>query len=191
LDEDGGHCFLKCKYVKLRWRALNLEAERLVLTSLPSSKQVTEHILAMSEEKKLLIVDLLWAWWDARNKTNAGEQRSTTAEVIYRARSVTLQGQLEEAERKEAGTGEHDQRWIPPMPDVWKINIDAAFWEKELTGAWGFVVRDNHATTVLAGAGRISVVSDALCAEAHVCIAALQAAARLRACRTLFWRLTP
>ena len=46
-----------------------------------------------------------------------------------------------------------------------------------MAGAWGFVVRDNHATAVMAGAGRIEVVSDALCAEAQACIAALQAAA--------------
>jgi hypothetical protein len=29
LDENGGHCFLKCKYVKQCWRTLNLEEERI------------------------------------------------------------------------------------------------------------------------------------------------------------------
>ena len=177
MDEDGGHRFFKCNLVKHCWRALNLEGKRLALANLQSSKQVTEHVLAMPEKKKLLIVGLLWAWWDARNKANSGEQRRTTAEVIYKAQSVFLQEQLEGAERNDAGTGEHNQRWIPPSPDVWKINIDAAFWEKDLTGAWGFVVRDNHATVVMAGAGRMEVVSNALCAEANACIEELQAAA--------------
>ena len=44
-------------------------------------------------------------------------------------------------------------------------------------GSWGFVVRDNQATAVLAGAGLLTVVRDALCAEAHACIEALQMAA--------------
>jgi hypothetical protein len=35
-----------------------------------------------------LVVGLLWAWWDARNKANAGEQRRLTEEVLFRARSV-------------------------------------------------------------------------------------------------------
>ena len=38
LDEDGGHCFLKCKYVRECWRALNLEDVRLKLCELPSAK---------------------------------------------------------------------------------------------------------------------------------------------------------
>ncbi|RLN30877.1 hypothetical protein C2845_PM05G29200 [Panicum miliaceum] len=63
------------------------------------------------------------------------------------------------------------------MPEVWKINVDAAFWEKESAGAWGFIVRDDRSVAVMAGAGRLAVVKDALCAEAHACVAALQAAA--------------
>ena len=71
----------------------------------------------------------------------------------------------------------NDQRWVPPLPDVWKINVDAAFWEKEALGTWGFVVRDDQCAAVMAGAGKLAVVTDALCAEAHACVAALQAAA--------------
>ena len=75
------------------------------------------------------------------------------------------------------GVRANDQRWIPPPPDILKINVDAAFWPEERSGAWGFVVRDHLANVVLAGAGRLKVVCDALCAETHACIAALQAAA--------------
>ena len=69
-----------------------------------------------------------------------------------------------------AGVGIQAQRWRPPPPDIWKINVDAAFWKEELMGAWGFVIRDNLATAVLVGAGHLSTVSDALCAEAHACM---------------------
>ena len=50
---------------------MNLEDDRILLNNLASSREVTAHILAMTEEKKLLIIGLLWAWWDARNKANA------------------------------------------------------------------------------------------------------------------------
>jgi len=49
--------------------------------------------------------------------------------------------------------------------------------EKEVSGAWGFVIRDDQCTAVMAGARKLAVVTDALCAEAHACVAALQAAA--------------
>ena len=51
LDEDGGHCFLKCKFAKECWRALNLEEERAKLCMLSSSMQVSEHIMSLHEEE--------------------------------------------------------------------------------------------------------------------------------------------
>jgi len=48
LDEDGGHCFLKCEYVKECWWALNLEEERIRLTGLSSAMQVSAHVLSLS-----------------------------------------------------------------------------------------------------------------------------------------------
>ena len=41
-----------------------------------------------------------------------------------------------------------------------------------IAGSLG-VIRDHMSGVVLAGAGRIAVVGDALCAEAHACLAAL------------------
>jgi len=67
-------------------------------------------------------------------------------------------------------------RWAAPQPGTWKINVDGAFWE-ERKGAWGFVVRGDQGNAVIAGAGSLNVVMDALCSEAHACIAGLQAAA--------------
>lgn len=57
--------------------------------------------------------------------------------------------------------------------------MDAACWAKEMDGAWGFVIRDHQGTQCcsLAGAGRLAVVCDALCAGSHACIEALQVAA--------------
>jgi hypothetical protein len=118
LDEDGGHCFLKCKFVKECWRTLNLEDERIGLAGLPSARQVSAHILSLSEEKKLLIVAFLWSWWDARNKANVGDQWRTTEEIIYRVRMVTRQ-------LPDATNGDGVQsaracvpRWVPLPHDI-------------------------------------------------------------------------
>jgi hypothetical protein len=73
LNEDGGHCFLKCKFVKQCWRAVGLEAIRCKLSELSSARQVAEYILNLKEEVRLLAIGLIWAWWDARNKVNVGE----------------------------------------------------------------------------------------------------------------------
>jgi hypothetical protein len=54
LNEDGGHCFLRCKFVKKCWRALNLEDLRLTLIDLNSAKQVATKILYLEEDKKII-----------------------------------------------------------------------------------------------------------------------------------------
>ena len=96
LDEDGGHCFLESKQVKYCWSGLNLEGDQLALSNLSSSYNVTEDILKMPNEKMLLIVGLLRSWWDARNKSNAGDGMRSIEEVIFRARSLTQIAQQEE-----------------------------------------------------------------------------------------------
>ena len=153
-----------------------MEEERLLLNNMSSAEQVAGQIMSMSDQKRLLIIGLLWAWWDARNKANAGEERRLTEEVVYKARSVLIQVQDVVLEGGVRAVRANGQRWIPPSPDIWKINVDATFWPEERSGAWGFVVRDHHANAVLAGAGRLKVVRNALCAETHACISALQAA---------------
>ena len=48
LDEDGGHCFLKCKFVKKCWQGLNLEDVRTQLLNLHSARDVVESILGLN-----------------------------------------------------------------------------------------------------------------------------------------------
>jgi len=55
--------------------------------------------------------------------------------------------------------------WVLPITDVLKINFDRAFLKVEKKGVWGFIVRDHTGASVVAGAGRINVVHDALSAE--------------------------
>ena len=138
--------------------------------------QVIEHILTLKEEEKLMALGLLWAWRDARNKVNAGEQLKPVNDIVYKARSVADVGDVVPTV-KLPGLGGSRQRWKPPPEGTWKINIDGAFWEQEKKGAWGFVVRDELGHATMAGAGSLETVCDAQTAESHACLAALQAAA--------------
>jgi len=176
LDEDGGHCFLKYKFIKHCWQAAGIEEIRGKLCNLSTAQLVSEHILALKEEEKLLVIGLLWSWWDARNKVNAGEQLKSVNDIVYRARSVMTQI-AETGKVSRPMEVVNQQRWQKPPEGSWKINVDGAFWDREKKGAWGFVVRDDQGNAVLAGAGSLMSISDALIAETHACIAALQAAA--------------
>jgi hypothetical protein len=101
----------------------------------------------------------------------------TTEEVICRDRTVTQQLPDATTVKGVQMARTCATRWTSPPPDTWKMNVDAACWAKEMDGAWGFVIRDHQGSAVLAGAGRLAVVCDALCAESHACIEALQVAA--------------
>jgi hypothetical protein len=65
MDEDEGHCFLKCNFVKHCWRMLDLEDTRLELLQCVSASEVCKHILKVGEKTRQTKVFLLWNWWDA------------------------------------------------------------------------------------------------------------------------------
>ncbi|RLN27709.1 hypothetical protein C2845_PM05G08320 [Panicum miliaceum] len=113
-----------------------------------------------------------------RNKANAGEQGDSVDEIIRKAVvfSSETQQQVDGAGIQRTEINREGRRWNNPPPEVLKINIDGAFCGKEKVGAWGFVIRDTDANGVLAGAGRLRAVHDALAAEGEACLAALQAA---------------
>ncbi|CAO1947587.1 unnamed protein product [Urochloa humidicola] len=138
LNEDGGHCFLKCKFVKRCWQALNMESVRLSLVEKQSSREVVDHILKMRVKERTLVISLLWVWWDVRNKFNAGEKQSSTEEVVHRTMELALRVERP-PQTIPAVTGVNSKRssWLPPPPDVLKINTDGAFREEEKDGAWG------------------------------------------------------
>ncbi|XP_039796349.1 uncharacterized protein LOC120661524 [Panicum virgatum] len=177
LGEDGGHCFLRCKYVKECWRAMNLEGIRIRLSTLLGAEQVSDCILSLKEEEKMATIGLLWSWWNARNKANAGEQRRSTDEVTFSARMAMISTANDKGPRPVSGG--RACSWDAPPEGIWKINIDGGFCEENKRGAWGFVVRDSEGKAAMAGAGCMEVVADALCAEAHACVEALKAVAKV------------
>lgn len=73
MNEDGGHCFLKCKFVIRCWREALPEEVRTLLLQKHSAYEVVTTVLSLGDETGLRTVTLLYAWWEARNKANAGE----------------------------------------------------------------------------------------------------------------------
>jgi ribonuclease HI len=63
-------------------------------------------------------------------------------------------------------------------PREWlKINSDGAYSASSGAGGWGFVTRDHEGDVVVAGAGALKHVRDALHAEAFACLQGAMAAA--------------
>ncbi|RLM98646.1 hypothetical protein C2845_PM06G15660 [Panicum miliaceum] len=150
--------------------------------------QVSADVLSLPKKKKLLIVGLLWLRWDVRNKANGGDSRRTTGKVTYEARMVTQQLQDAANAKGVQMTRTYAPRWTLLPPYIWKINVNAAFWANVMQGAWGFVICDHQGIAVLAGAGRLDVVRDVLCAESYACIEAFQVSAD-QVCSASLWRL--
>jgi hypothetical protein len=89
MNEDGWHCFLKCKQVKKCRQELQREAIRIQLLSLKSAREVVQHILHMKQDEHNIVISFLWVWWDTRNKLNAGEQARPMAEVLHRTMELS------------------------------------------------------------------------------------------------------
>jgi hypothetical protein len=62
-DEDGGHCFLKCKGARQCWRELNLEDTRGKLLIKESSREFVGEILNLKPDHCAEFFLLLWKWW--------------------------------------------------------------------------------------------------------------------------------
>jgi hypothetical protein len=60
-------------------------------------------------------------------------------------------------------------RWSAPPQDQLKINADGSFIPEMLRGSWGFIIGDHEGEGILADAGRLHAVPDALTSEAAAC----------------------
>lgn len=67
-ERGRGHCFLKCKLVKLCWQIRGLEPVRQQLLLQNSAWDFVQAILSLKEEVQLKTVIFLWKWWSVRNK---------------------------------------------------------------------------------------------------------------------------
>ncbi|WVZ70773.1 hypothetical protein U9M48_019413, partial [Paspalum notatum var. saurae] len=154
MDEDGGHCYLKCKHAKKCWRMLCLEDVRTSLLEATRAAQMVCMILELVMNARLNIVAVLWAWWDARNKTNAEEQRMACEDVIHKV-IVMVTDMLTMKKNRPKQDPKVKNGWARPPNGKLKINCDGAYVQSEKTGGWGFVIRNHDGEAVLAGAGHL------------------------------------
>ena len=152
--------------------AMNLEAVMLQLLNYGSARAAVEAICSLKTEEKNMVCVLLWDWWTARNKINAGEHAKTTEELCYFIRKHI--GEFTSAAETNIINREPSQYWKCPPDNFVKINFDVAFHEQQNDGAFGDVVRTNTGDTIAAGAGKLKHVKSALHAEALACIAAIE-----------------
>lgn len=153
---------------------MNLESIRIELAALPTAVSVIKRLLDLDEKEKLMVIALMWSCWDARNKANAGEKKRGAPEIVHlTCRLIADINSIQPAVKEKIIRPR--RRWTPPPTELLKVNVDGAFFAAGQTGGWGFVVRDHAGIAVLAGAGKLDAVHDALCAEALAVMAALQA----------------
>ncbi|WVZ82140.1 hypothetical protein U9M48_029438, partial [Paspalum notatum var. saurae] len=165
-DEDCGHLFLKCKFVKQIWGNLDLEEQRLVLIDQKSALDFIELILSFKEEIKLKVIILIWCWWNARNKANQGEKRKSTNEicssvVFFLTEMQKLTPNLKALVMKQG---------------VYKINCDGSFLETNKKGSWGCVIRNHSGEALAARAGTLPCLSEPLQAESMACLKGIELA---------------
>jgi hypothetical protein len=149
-DEDGAHCFLKCKLARHCWNAAQLGGVCCLLLNSHSSEEFIRMILELQTDQCLWSVILLWKLWDARNKANAGESIPTCTEVVCAAYSVFRDFAGEVVQPNRANVQIYSQK--PPVLDYLKINFDGAFRRETQEAACGFIIRNHLGESVPAGA---------------------------------------
>jgi ribonuclease HI len=77
-------------------------------------------------------------------------------------------------------------KWEKPPYDVVKINIDASFRSLTRSGGWGAICRDSSPEIQSAAAGPLTMIIDAMHAEAMALSNAIQVAEQLGVGRVLF-----
>lgn len=126
INEDGAHLFIRCKEVRKVWRGLELETEWLMLAECEDQKVFLHEILNLAMPKKMIVISLLWTWWLACNKVNAGEKKLNIPEVISQVRRTANNCELFFM-KKPRETPKLNFHWSPPNGDVLKINVDGCF----------------------------------------------------------------
>jgi hypothetical protein len=147
LNEDGGHCFLKCKFAVHCWREALLEDVRSLLLQKASAYEVVTTILSLNDDTCLEAASLIYAWWEARNKANSGEGVRQTSQVVQHATMLAVQ--TKPTREKEINKPPQPQRWTRPLEGLLKANCDGSFFSESKKRGWGFIIRDHQGRRLL------------------------------------------
>jgi hypothetical protein len=128
IDEDGGHLFFKCKYVKPVWQELGLEQVRTKLSEVDSPEGVVE------EKERMRTVVLLWQWWWERNRVREGEKRRAIPTIAGCIAYMSDEFQTT-GEKERHNLVRRKERWKKPGAGLLKINSDGAYTASTVTRA--------------------------------------------------------
>lgn len=111
-DEDVGHLFIKCKSVKVVWRELAMEKQRLELEEISSVHEMLDYLWGLEETKCMHILTFWWHWWSSKNKLREGELSASALEVARRTRSnfLSICRYLLQCQKPVVGINEGHQR---------------------------------------------------------------------------------
>lgn len=138
--------------------------------------QVLEEVWLLQEEVRLKVIIFLWCWWSSRNKVNSGDSFPTCDEIIYLVNCCVNDFMELLHPSKVARSQSPPSKWSPPSAELLKINTDGSFCAETRTGGWGAIVRDHQGRPLMAAAGRLQNLEDALQAEAMACVQVLKKA---------------
>ncbi|VAI86141.1 unnamed protein product [Triticum turgidum subsp. durum] len=113
LDEDGGHCFLKCKFVKKIWGLSQMEPIRLKLLLCTNPLCLLEEVFRLNEEECMKVCILLWLVWHQRNKANAGEKIKCPDDILSSINYHTYEYRSLK-QRRMIPKQTNIQKWTPP-----------------------------------------------------------------------------
>lgn len=162
-----------------------MEEERSQLSLLRSAKEVVQAIMQLPDEKKLQIVALLWLWWTDRNRGNHGEKRQSVQEFQFSVRHH-VQEWKDFLISKGVKATTVQCRWTPPLEDMTKVNVDAAFNVRSGHGGWGMICRNSSSDIQFAAAGSVNHLTSALHAETVALMEAVKLADQLGIGRVIF-----
>jgi len=112
--------------VKVAWCELNLEGVRCNLMAAGSERQVMESILGLRGKEQLIVILLLWMWWNERNKRRE-EGRSRSHTEVANLAAVYAANFLKTPARTLLSNNCQRPRWKKPPEGVLKLNYDGAF----------------------------------------------------------------
>jgi len=133
-DEDGAHCFLKCKAVRQCWRELGMESIRTQILTAPTAEECIMEVVKLENHARIMVAVLLWRWWDVRNKVNAGELMPSSPETVWAVISLA-QDILKDEDNTSPSATPKIQKWSVSPLNYLKINVDSAYQAEFRKGA--------------------------------------------------------
>ncbi|XP_075674823.1 uncharacterized protein LOC142644018 [Castanea sativa] len=108
---------------------------------------------------------ILWNLWNNRNGIRHGDVPKSVTNIVLEASWLIVEFQVVQDRPTLPAIPLHT-RWKPPMPGVYKANVDGDVFKEQLTAGLGVIIRDADGQVVGALSQQIYAPLDALEAEA-------------------------